>query len=228
MSADAAPDSEPDRRDLLGQLKGSYISSSLTILSIIQGVALAALAGNVAANYTRFTLAQFLMAAVTFGALVVVWNQISIDTMTWVQVPDFQGALIPFLVGALELFLAAAISINMTLWLFGLAALAGFSSLGLAYVFRLASHEPENAPLLARLRGMRGSAQVYNLIGIVLFTALGVASGEGTFQTVDAAVGARGAAAALAAIIPGLWLAGWLWRSAWYWRKIVAYARRGT
>lgn len=221
------PDGEPEHIELLRRLKGFYVSSSLTILSIIQGVALAALGAAVAGNYARFTLAQAIMAGVTLGTLVVVWNQISIDTMTWVQTPDFQFALIPFLVGAMELLLVAAINISVTLWLLGSAALVALSSLGLAYVSRLASHEPENARLLARVRGMRGNAHVYNVVGSALFALLAFGSVNGWFATVDSAVGLPSAGAALAAAIPGLWLVGWLWRSAWYWRKIVTYARTG-
>jgi hypothetical protein len=221
-------DDQPEHRVLLRQLKGAYVSSSLTILSIIQGVALAALAAAVSGSYARFTLAQWIMALVTFGVLVVVWNQITIDTMSWVQVPDFQGALVPFLVGALELFLAAAITLNVTLWLGGNAVLVVVSSVGLLQVSRLAAREPENAKLLARVRGMRNNAHVYNTVGVVLFVALAVSSQSGEFHTIDTAIGVSGAAAALATLIPGLWLVGWLLRSFWYWRKIVTFARTGT
>lgn len=220
-------DGESEQTALLGRLRNSYLSSSLTILSIIQGVALAALGAAVASGYPRFTLAQWITVVVTFGVLVVVWNQISIDTMTWVQVPDFQGALIPFVVGALELFLVAAIGIGLPLWLFGSAVLVGLSSLGLIDGYRLAAREPENAELLARVRGMRQSAHVYNVIGIILFVALGLGLLTGDLGALGAALGIAGASATLAALLPGLWLAGWLWRSYWYWRKIVAYARRG-
>ncbi len=224
---DGTTESDFDHRALLRRLKGTYVSSSLTILSIIQGVALAALGAAVAGNYARFTLTQAIMAGVTFGTLIVVWNQINIDTMTWVQTPDFQFALIPFLVGALELLLVAAITISVTVWLLGSAALVALSSLGLAYVSRLASREPENARLLARMRGMRGNAHVYNVVGVALFALLAFGSVNGWFATIDSALGLPSAGAALAAGIPGLWLVGWLWRSAWYWRKIVAYARTG-
>lgn len=222
---DTAPES--DHAALLRRLKDHYVSSSLTILSIIQGVALAALAAAIAPNYARFTAAQWIMAAVTFGALVAVWTQITIDTLTWVAVPDFRGSFIPFIVGALELFQIATITIGPAPWLFGVAALLVFASLGLLNVSRLAAREPENAALLARVRGMRGSAQVYNLVGIALFGPLGLASAAGWLRAVDAAFGLPGAGAALAALVPGLWLAGWLLRSYWYWRKIVAYARTG-
>lgn len=217
-----------DQRDLLTRLKSSYISSSLTILSIIQGVAFAALAATVVGNYPRFTFARWIMALVAFGVLVVVWNQITIDTVTWVQVSDYQGALVPFLVGALEIFLIAAITINIALWLVGALLLVAFSSLGLARSARLARREPENDALLAHVQGMRGSAHAYNTAGIVLFAMLAIGNVAGWYGALDGAFGRAGTATTLAALVPALWLAGWLWRSAWYWRKIVAFARKGN
>jgi hypothetical protein len=50
---------------------------------------------------------------------------------------------------------------------------------------------------------------------------------QASFRRFDPTVGLTRMAAALAALGPGLWIAGWPLRSAWYWRKIVAYARTG-
>ena len=52
---------EPEHLSLLQQLKGSYASVNMTLLSIIQGVAWADLAGVAGANYTQFTLVHHLL-----------------------------------------------------------------------------------------------------------------------------------------------------------------------
>jgi hypothetical protein len=219
---------QPAHQALWQRLRSSYVSSSLTLLSIIQGVALAALGATVVANALHLTPAQWVIVLVTFGTLIVVWTQVSLDTMTWVMVPDFQLALIPLSVGALELLLMAAITINLALWLFGGAVLIAFSSAGLWQVEQRAGQEPENAPLFAHLRGLRRAAQVYNLAGVVLYVLLGVSSLVGRFSSVGAVVGVRAPASVAAAAIAGLWVVGWLARSAAYWRRIMAYARTGT
>jgi hypothetical protein len=213
--------------ELLRRLKGSYLSSSLTILSIIQGVALAYLAAQVASGYTRFTAAQWVMALDTFTVLILVWTQITIDTMTWAIVPDFRGALVPFIVGAMELWLATAITLRASVWLIGSVVLVSLSSLGFARVNRLAAREPENAVLLARVRGLRGSAQAFNILGIVLFVALAAADLAGGFRALDGATGLPGTAVMGAALLVGLWNLAWLLRSHYYWRQIVTYARTG-
>jgi len=220
-------DEQPKHYALLQRLQSAYVSSSLTMLSIIQGVALAALGATVAANGVRLTPAQWLMAAVTFGALIAVWTQVSMDTMTWVLVPDVRLTLIPFSVGALELLLVATITVNLSLWLFGGAVMIASSSFALEQVTRRAGQEPENVQLFARLRGLRRSAHVYNLAGVVLYVLLGVGSLIGEFSSVGAAVGEGAAAAMLTGALAGLWMVGWLLRSYTYWRKIVAYARTG-
>src|SRR5215469_7922427 len=61
---------QPAHHTLLQRLRSSYISATLTILSIIQGVALAALGVTVAAHALRLTPAQWVMVTVTFGALI--------------------------------------------------------------------------------------------------------------------------------------------------------------
>jgi hypothetical protein len=222
------PDGEPPaQQTLLQRLRSSYVSASLTLLSIIQGVALAALGATVAAHAGRLTVAQWLMVGVTFGALMVVWTQVSVDTMTWVMVPDLQLTLVPFSVGALELVLVGAITINLSLWLFGATLLITFSSVGLLQVARRAGQEPENAQLFARLRGLRRAAHLYNLVGVVLYGLLGVGSLVGWFSRVDAAVSVPAAAEALAGALAGLWVVGWLLRSFAYWHTIVVFAHTG-
>jgi hypothetical protein len=224
-----APDGEqPAQQALLQRLRSAYVSSSLTILSIIQGVALAALGATVAAHAGRLTPAQWLMVIVTFGALMAVWTHVSMDTMTWVMVPDFSRILVPFSVGAVELLIVAGITINLSVWLFGGAVIIALSSVSLVQVTRLAEQEPDNAPLLAHLSGQRHAAHVYNLVGAGLYVLLGVVGLLGRFSSMAAVGGMRAAAAMLAGALAGLWIVGWLLRSATYWRKIVAYARTGT
>ena len=87
-----------------------------TILSIIQGVALADLAAVVAAKYAQFTVVQWLMVLTTFFMIIVVFNVYSIQSAVWDWIPDIRDASIPFVFGALELFLNHAIALSMSLW----------------------------------------------------------------------------------------------------------------
>src|SRR5262249_36863647 len=74
-----AAEIEQERLALRQQVKGSFTGSSLTLLSIVQGVALATLASVVANAYPRFTIVHWLMALVTLFLLFVVWDHLSRD-----------------------------------------------------------------------------------------------------------------------------------------------------
>jgi hypothetical protein len=96
------PEHEDDRLALLERLKQASTTSSLTLLSIVQGVALADLVGVVADQYQQFHLLQWLLLGGNFLFILAAWNQILMDTVTWVNLPSVTRSFIPFLLGALE------------------------------------------------------------------------------------------------------------------------------
>lgn len=219
-------ESNPDeaRRDLLQRLKGSTLSAGFTLLSIIQGVALADLASVVANNYPRFALVQWLLVAPTFLLLIAAWNQITMETLVWVHVPNIEGYVLPFLLGGLELFLNHALAVNLQAWLIGMSVTSAFSSFAMWYTERNAALHEENAVLLAYLQPYRRSGMRYNIIGVTLLLLLAGLGGLGWFSWLDAALGQPGAADSSAALLTGCWLLAFLQRHFYYWRVVIAYA----
>jgi hypothetical protein len=216
---------EQTRQALLQRLKGAALSSTFTLLSIIQGVALADLAGVVAANYTRFTLVQWLLASATFLLLIAAWNQITMDTLAWVQLPNMQGYVIPFIVGGMELFLNHALALSVQAWLIGTAIMAALSTFAIWYTGRNAASHPENVALLAYLRPYRRSGMRYNLFGVVLLLLLALLSALGWFTSFDALIRQPGASSLIAVLLTGGWMLGFLQRHFYYWRVVIAYAQ---
>jgi hypothetical protein len=221
------PDGLPDAVDpeLWRRLKVSSVGSSQTLLSIIQGVALADLAGVVAASYSRFTLVEWLLVPSTFLVLVAAWNQITMDTLALVQVPDVAATIIPFGVGVFELYLNHAIRLGIEAWLVGAALMAAASTLGIWIAERRAGRHEENATLLAALRPYRRLGQRYNVVGMVLLVLLALAGGLGGLAAVDRTLGKPGLGETAAAVLAGVWILGFLLRHAYYWRKVVSYAQ---
>lgn len=87
----------PDEQGrLLTHLKDSFTSIYLTVLSIVQGVALTSLAVVVADGYTEFTPVQWALVLLTFLILIIVWNHVTTDAMTWTWIPDFVMQPSPF------------------------------------------------------------------------------------------------------------------------------------
>jgi hypothetical protein len=65
---------QPDHLILRAQLQGSFATTYLTMLSIIQGVALADLAGVVSGNYHHFTIVHWLLVATELGIIGEIWT----------------------------------------------------------------------------------------------------------------------------------------------------------
>lgn len=215
---------------LLHQLKGSFTSIYLTVLSIVQGVSLAALASVVASSYRQFTAVQWALVVLTFCILIIIWHHMTTDAMTWVWIPDVRDSAIPFLLGAFELYQTQAIVIGLGPWLFGMSAGAVFAVLEFFHVGRQAPLEAENAQLLDHLKTRRRSDMLQGVAGIGIFVGLGALSvsmvgGKGGILPDETMVGA--AFPWIAVLLTSLWLGFYVIRTTLYWKTIAALARSG-
>src|SRR5215472_2761578 len=145
-------ESEPHHRVLHNRLNEAFTPTYLTILSIIQAVALTDLATIVAAEYRHFTVVHWLLALLTFGVLIMVWNVYTIQGTIWRWIPDVRDVAMPFVVGALELFLNHAITLGMSFWLLGLAGIETMGAMGTWHMHWRARTEAGNDQLLRYLR----------------------------------------------------------------------------
>ncbi len=66
-------------RILSERIRSSFTTNSLSVLSVIQGVALARLASQVGDNHADLSFSQWVMAAVTLLLLVVVWCHLYVN-----------------------------------------------------------------------------------------------------------------------------------------------------
>src|SRR5947207_13059544 len=152
---------EPNHRELHHRLNEAFTPTYLTILSIIQAVALTDLATVVAAEYRQFTVVNWLLALLTFGVLIIVWNVYSIQGTIWRWIPDVRDAAMPFMVGALELFLDHTITQGMSIWLVGLAGIATMGAVGTWYMHWRPRMVGGNGQLLHDLRSNRFLLALY-------------------------------------------------------------------
>jgi len=129
------------------QLKDSFGNIYLTALSVIQGVALADLVSVVSAEYKQFTVTHWLLVVLTFGLLIAVWNLYTTHSTLWQWIPDLRDAFIPFVFGAIELFLNHMIVFSLSAWLFATAALGIMGGLAIVYARHRAGEETENEGL---------------------------------------------------------------------------------
>jgi hypothetical protein len=219
---------EDDRLALLQRLKQSAGTSSLTLLSIVQGVVLADLASVTANNYQHFHLIQWILLLANFMCLIASWNQIVMDTVTWVNLPNMTRSFIPFILGAIELFLNHTFVQNPQVWLIGAAALVFLSFLGIEFTNRAVAGHTENAHLLSHLHFIRKEGQRLSLIGSLLFLLLAAGSTLGGFARIDELVHQPGAALVGAGVLAVAYEVSFLTRHLAYWRKLTNYAQGKT
>ena len=210
-----------------GRMKDSFPSMYQTILSIIQGVALADLAAFVAAKYAQLTVVQWLMVLTTFCLFIVVFNVYSIQNAVWEWIPDIRDASLPFVFGALELFVNHTIPQSMSLWLIGLAAISALGAVGTGHMVWRARAESENEELLGHLKDHHRLFFLYYTGAAalaLLFAAICYAAG---LQASGGVQGMRGMLTCGIVLLIALSLYGSALISNRYWRKAVTYARNG-
>jgi len=185
---------------------------------------LADLSSVVSGQYSHFKLIQWILLFANFLILIAAWNQITMDTVTWVNLPNMARSFIPFVVGALELFLNHALGQSPQAWLIGAACLITLSSIAIGFVNRSIADHEENMHLLSHLRGYRQISQRYGLAGSLLFLFLAGASTLRGFALIDTLLHAPGTALIGAGVLANLYLASFLTHHLFYWRVITTYA----
>jgi hypothetical protein len=214
----------PHHRVLHRRLNDAFTPTYLTILSIIQAVALADLATVVAAEYRHFTVVHRLLALLTFGVLIIIWNVYTIQSAIWRWIPDVRDAAMPFVVGALELFLNHTITLGMSFWLLGLAGMAMMGAVGTWYMHVRARTEAGNDQLFSYLRRHRLYFALYYAGGAALLLLLAWVNRVGGWE---AAERGQEVLAVGTALLVGVCLSGAVIISHLYWSKAIVYARTG-
>ncbi len=215
---------EPHYRELHHRLNDVFTPTYLTILSIIQAVALTDLAVVVAAEYQHFTVVNWLLALLTFSVLIIVWNVYTIQGTLWSWIPDVRDAAMPFVVGGIELFLDHAITHGMSVWLLGLAGIAAMGAAGTWYMHWRARTEDGNVQLLGYLKRHHLLFALYYAGGATLLLLLAWANRVGSWE---AAERGQGVLAMGTALLVGACLGGAVIISHLYWNKAIVYARTG-
>jgi len=109
------------------------------------------LAQVVAASYQDFTLVQWALTFNTFGVLIITWNVFSVQSALWGWIPDVRDSAVPFVVGALELFLNHSIVVSLSAWLVAVSLIAIAGALGTLHISWRARGEVEHRELLSWL-----------------------------------------------------------------------------
>ncbi len=224
---EAKQEREPDHARLHRQLRGAFAVTYLTMLSIIQGVALADLAGVVAGGYDHFSPIQWLMVPMTFFTIITVWNHFMADSISMEWIPSFSDAVLPFAFGAVEITVNHTLLLGLPAWLLGVAAAAALEVVGTRFMDRKASQETQDKQLLRLFKSRVDGYIRHGLVGLVLFACLAALSWRAHVEVRGTITGTRAAIAVGILAIVFVWGGVAVLNAIQYWRDVVGYARSG-
>ena len=130
-----------------------FASAYLTLTSIIQGVALAALVQRVESNYPAFDLTSWLLTAATFLVVFSIWHEYLMMIMGYTWVPNLLDSIVPFAFLAAELFMTHFVFHDLRNWLlsYGALLLVGLAAWLLTSV-QARSSSAQNQEMIAATR----------------------------------------------------------------------------
>jgi hypothetical protein len=198
------------------RIRGAFGSTYLTLMSVMQGVALAALAARVAETSGSFDVGDWVLTLNTFVVFVVVWNEYLVAALAFAWIPSFLDSLLPFSLLAAELFLAHFIVHDLRAWLLAMGAASLVSLVALVYTrVRVGGGDPEQRALYTAVNG--------HYLVTILMAALGTLFflGAGVLYERAGLVQERVAVLVAATIAVGLYLS----RAVLSWRRIHRYTR---
>lgn len=224
---DSKPAVDQHAQVLHRRMKDAFTPTYQTVLSIIQGVVLTDLAVIVANEHDHFTLIHWLLVLITFCMLIVVLYVYMIQSTIWNWIPGLRDATIPFIFGALELFINHAITASLSLWLLGLTAFSTLGTLGTWHMDRRAQEETEGARLLTCLRSHHLLfALYYGSCAILTLFFAGVTHVRGLEASMS--IGEPQGLLTLSIVVfVGICLGGSVVVSNIYWHRAIIYARTG-
>jgi len=104
----ATPD--PTRAEVVGRVEDSFRDVYLTLVSIIQGVALGYLVQVIGPDYRSLGVDHGARGAAIVAFIVAVWQEYMVGATTQAWIPGVLDSLAPFLIGVGEFLMISALS----------------------------------------------------------------------------------------------------------------------
>ena len=209
-------------REMTNRLHGMFLPAYLTLMSVIGGVALAALTSEVQAHRLQnaITPTQWILVLATFLLYLAIWNEYVMGVVIYVWFPSLLDAAFPFAWLIVELILCYSTFGGIRGYLLAFAIAVAMGPLNYLHLTMRVRRLHEDQLVIHRL--LRGYRQFRFFVGPFIFLATLLlawyfydAIGLGKYEMVVALVILAMVVVVLASSIP-------------YWNIVLNYARSST
>lgn len=202
---------------LLNYAKGSHTSTYLTLISIVQGVAFSFLSFFVSTHYNDFNFVGWLLSLITLIVIVMTWNEYVMAVISFLWIPDFLDALIPFILGASEIFIVQSLSNEPEIWFLAMAVFSFFGFIAFANMYVKAKKEQtDNHATFEALGRYVIISILYPIVAVGVFMA---------FWLIVRMFSPSRLLFEILSVLSALSVAGFLIRVWLYWKAFVSYVR---
>ena len=216
-----------EHSELARKMSENFTGVYLTMLSIIQGVALTDLAAIAFSQGAHLSVTQWVQVATMLWTLIYIWNHFMADALMTQWIPDIEDAALLFGTGVLELLANHGIIWGVPTWLGALSAMLFLWALGSLYI-RQQEEEFVQDPVLMKMLRARTRPILWETIGGGTFLCLlailcAVTGAKAHSSKVEQNVIASASVGIALLISAAIGIV-----SSKFWKRVRAYARKGS
>ncbi len=200
---------------IIEQIKASFSSVYLTLISIIQACVLGYWMFLVGTNYIILAPITIILLVFTFLMIITTWNEYMMGTTAFRWIPRLKDSFIPFMIGISEFFVVHNIFSNMSLWCFSMALFSFVGYLAYLNMYHSARKHPENTAIFGLLGPLPKVTEILAFSYSVIFAFLGVIT-----HKFPSSLTVQYITVSFSGIIFGTFL----YRGVLYWNRIVGTA----
>ncbi len=130
------------------RIEGQFTATYLTVLSVIQSVVFGFLAITIYEAHGGFDLPHWLLSAATFMMVVAIWHEFMMGATSLIWIPSLADSILPFLLGAAEFLVVAALPGAISRWCGSMAIVSLMMAAAHLNMVWRARKDPANLPVL--------------------------------------------------------------------------------
>lgn len=161
-----------DKGMLKARIKEQNTAAYLTIMSIIQGVALSFFTFVVVNEYQQFTNEVWVLVGSTFLILILTWFEYIMGISIFVWLHGVLDSIIPFSLFVVEIMLIHTMSLMNGEWYFSMCLFCLVALFAFANMYFKASREVDNKGLIDWLGKWKVATLGYLFVSLLLFALL--------------------------------------------------------